>query len=167
MANILNSTEAANVLRCATDDAEMLDLLPSVDAYIEHATGHDWAADSPVNPAAKSAARMLVTLWHEAPAMIGQMSSLPHGLAACLTQLEALAARYKTFAGLDGAGAITLPGAVVGDTVTALVGLIGVTGDQHTSFETVITVDGQIQQTATGDLSANFYQALLTPLGAL
>jgi len=31
----------------------------------------------------------------------------------------------------------------------------------------VITVDGQIQQVSTADLSANWYRAYLTPLGEL
>ncbi len=167
MANILTTTEAANVLRCATDDAAMLDLLPSVDSYIRNATGRDWTADSPVNPAAKSAARMLITMWHEAPAMIGQAGALPHGLAACLSQLEALALRYQTFAGGYGAGPVELPGAMPGDTVTTLTGLIGATGDRRADFETVITVADQIQQVSSADLSSNWYRVLLTPVGAL
>lgn len=89
---ILTTSEAANVLRCETDDAQMLDLLPQVDAYIELATGRDWAADASIRPEAKAAARMLLTLWHENPAMISSgMSGLSWGLSAVLSQLEALA----------------------------------------------------------------------------
>lgn len=92
MANILTADDAANVLRTTKTDQTMLDLLPGVDAYIKMATGRDWTLDTVIRPEAKSAARMLLVMWHEAPAMIGQgLTSLPHGLAAALTQLEALA----------------------------------------------------------------------------
>ena len=46
-------------------------------------------------------------------------------------------------------------------------GLIGVTGDQASSFEAVITVDGYIQQLSTGDLSDKWYRAYLAPLESL
>lgn len=91
MSNILTATEAANVLRTTEDDPLMVDLLPAVDAYIEQATGRDWAADNPVNPIAKSAARMLVAQWHGDPAMIGSEGGLSHGLSAVLAQLEVIA----------------------------------------------------------------------------
>lgn len=91
MANILTAAEAANTLRCDETDPAMLDLLPSVDAYIRMATGRDWAADNPVRAEAKSAARMLLTMWHENPAMLGQAGSLSFGLQAALLQLETLA----------------------------------------------------------------------------
>ncbi len=92
MANILTPSEAANVLRTEVTDALLLDLLPQVDAYIREATGRDWAADTPIHPEAKSAARMLLVMWYENPAMLGSgISSLSHGLSAALTQLEAKA----------------------------------------------------------------------------
>ena len=92
MTNILTSAEAANALRTTTTDPAMLDLLPQVDAYINNATGRDWTADQPIRPEAKSAARMLLVMWHEAPGMIGQgITSLPFGLAAALCQLESVA----------------------------------------------------------------------------
>lgn len=94
---ILTLTEAANVLRTAENDPAMLDLLPGVDAYIQQATGRDWAADNPVRPEAKSAARMLLVLWHENPGMVGQgITSLTYGLRAVLVQLKALALELKT-----------------------------------------------------------------------
>jgi hypothetical protein len=109
----------------------MLALLPSVDVYIQQATGHDWASDSTIEPMAKSAARILISLWHENPAMIGSAASnLSGGLSACLAQLEALSLRYMIFEGLPGVGYISLPGAHEGDTVTALIGVVGITGDQ-------------------------------------
>jgi len=161
MANILTAAEAAQVLRCEATDALMLALLPSVDAYIKGATGHDWAADSTVNPAAKSAARILITLWHENPAMIGSQGALPWGLSAVLSQLEALALRYVIFEGLSSAGAIPLPGARRGDQVTQLIGVVNVSGDQSGSFETVITYDDEIQQTSSSDLEEKYFRALL------
>lgn len=165
MGSILSTAEAANVLRCAETDANMIDLLPMVDAYIERATGHDWAADDPAAPEAKAAARMLLVRWHEDPGGMAAGTALGQGLSAALGQLEALALRYFRFAGNNGAGPVYLPGARAGDTVTALIGLVGVSGDQSANFETVITVDDEIQQTATGDLSDYWYQAHLTPLG--
>ena len=94
---ILNTNEAATVLRCAEDDPNMLDLLPAVDTYLANATGIDWAADDYEIPQeAKNAARMLLVMWHENPAMIGMPgSSLGFGLAAVLMQLKALALQLE------------------------------------------------------------------------
>jgi len=93
MPNILTPLEASHVLRCETDDPLMLDLLRSVDFYIEQATGRDWTADAPVvHVGAKQAARILLTLWHENPAGIGANTGMmPAALSACLGQLEAYA----------------------------------------------------------------------------
>lgn len=97
MANILTAAEAATILRCENTDANMLLLLPQVDAYIRNATGRDWAADSPISPAAKMAARILLVLWHEDPGMMaGGQSTLSAGLTACLTQLEAYGLQLET-----------------------------------------------------------------------
>ena len=97
MANILTAVEAANVLRCLTTDALMLQLLPQVDKYIYTATGRNWTLDSTIEPTAKSAAQMLLVMWHEAPGQIGQgITSLPWGLSAALVQLEALALQLET-----------------------------------------------------------------------
>lgn len=89
----LTPTEAATVLRCDESDPNMLMLLPLVDAYLANATGMDWAEDPYEVPnEAKSAARMLLVMWHENPAMVGMpQSSLGFGLAAVLMQLKALA----------------------------------------------------------------------------
>lgn len=96
MANILTAQEAANVLRTSETDPAMLDLLPAVDTYIEHATGRDWTADTTIYPEAKAAARMLLVRWHEDPGGMAAGSALGYGLGACLTQLEALALTLKT-----------------------------------------------------------------------
>jgi hypothetical protein len=155
--------EAAVVLRCESTDENMLALLPQVDAYIQQATGRDWTVDSPISPVAKSAARMLLVMWHENPGMIGNMSSLNFGLTSALVQLESLALRYVTFEGLDGAGYIEIPNVVAGTTVSSVVGVVGVSGDQHTNFESVITEDGYIYQSSTSDLSSKWYRAYLVP----
>ena len=84
-----------------------------------------------------------------------------------LVQLEALAMRYFRFQGLSGAGSIYLDGVSIGDTVSSVSGLIGVTGDQSAKFETVISVDGYIQQTASEDLSDNWYTAYIIPPSGL
>jgi hypothetical protein len=98
-ANILSSTEAANVLRCETDDPDMLALLPLVDSYLEGATGRDWTLDASIYPQAKAAARMVLVKWHEDPGGMGGAASLGWGLSATITQLEALALKLA----LDGA----------------------------------------------------------------
>lgn len=168
MANILTATEASNVLRTTTTDVLMLNMLPAIDAYIRNATGHDWAGDTTIREEAKSAARMLLVLWYENPAMIGGgVSTLASGLTAVLTQLEALALRYREFRGLSSSGYVSLPGVKIGDTVQSVAGIIGVTGDQAAKFETVITVDGLLKQISDDDLYDNFYRALLIPLESL
>ena len=154
---ILTATEAATVLRCATDDPDMLALLPLVDQYIHNATGHNWAADATIQPAAKAAARMLLVMWHENPAMLANgITSLNHGLVACLSQLEALALRYRNFEGLPGAGLIRLLGAREGDIVSELVGLVGASGDQSANFESVITYNNHIRQISSSNLDETF-----------
>ena len=93
---ILSQAEAATVLRCEQDDPNMIDLLPLVDGYIRQATGRDWSQDTWVRPEAKAAARMLLVRWHEDPGGMASGSALGYGLAAILTQLEALALQLKT-----------------------------------------------------------------------
>ncbi len=56
-------------------------------------------------------------------------------------------------AGKNGAGALTLAGTKVGDIVAGVANLT-TPGDLKSSFETVITVAGQIQQSAATNLSA-------------
>jgi len=53
----------------------------------------------------------------------------------------------------NGAGAVTLAGAVIGDTVESVVNLT-TPGDITSSFEATISVAGQIQQSAATNLSA-------------
>jgi hypothetical protein len=160
--NILTAAEAAVVLRCEEDDPDMLQLLPQIDAHIKNATGRDWAAETPIRQEAKSAARILLVQWYENPAMLGQgMASLSAGLTSCLLKLEAIALSYRTFEGRTGQGSIDLPGAEVWDKVCSVTGLVGMTGDQSSSFEAMISVEGQIQQTSTSDLSGKLFRVQL------
>lgn len=84
------------MLRCEANDADMLALLPLVDAFIQQATGRAWQGDNPVRSEAKAAARMLLVMWHENPAMTGSTNVLNFGLTAALVQLEALALQLET-----------------------------------------------------------------------
>lgn len=68
---------------------------------------------------------------------------------------------YTTL-GSNGAGAITVTGAQVGDVVTGVDGITsGTLGDLSAGFESTITVAGQIQQSSATDYSA---KALLITL---
>ena len=168
MANILTAAEAAIVLRTSASDAAMLALLPLVDSYLKNASGHDWAADTTIRPEAKAAAQMLITMWYENPGMTASgITTLNFGLQAALVQLEALAESYREFLGRNGAGGCVMTGAKVGDTVSTLVGIIGITGSQVASFETVITVDDQIQQLSSSDLSTKWFRAFIVKPGEL
>lgn len=168
MANILTAAEGANVLRCASTDATMLQLLPMIDKYIQNASGHDWASDTSILPEAKAAAQMLLVMWYENPAMIaGGISSLNFGLSAVLVQLEAIALRYVEFEGISSAGFISLPGVQEGDSVASLAGIIGVSGDQSASFETVISESGYIKQLSGSDLSDKWFRAYIKTPGEL
>lgn len=161
--NILTAAEAAKKLRCETTDPLMLALLPLVDSYIKNATGHDWAADSNINPTAKDAAMDYIDCLHEG----GWRSEyLQENFIGKLNQLEALGRRYMIFEGLPGAGYINLPGAREGDTVTAVTGIVGITGDQSSKFESVVSITGYIQQISADNLDEKFYRVLLTPLEA-
>lgn len=76
------------------------------------------------------------------------------------TGIDAEALELIGFTGRNGAGAITLTGAAVGDVV---IGVANVTdgADDSSGFETAITVVNQIQQSSASDLSTKKYAALL------
>lgn len=160
MANILTVAKAANFVRCAADDAVMVQFLPLVDAYLKHATGHDWAADASIDPSAELAAGMLLTYWYDNPHMVGQP---PAALTASLVTLEAIALKYRKyeFDGLDGAGSIYLEGVRKGDVVVSVTGVYGVSGDQTASFESIVSDDDYFEQTSASDLSDNRYVVVL------
>ena len=66
--------------------------------------------------------------------------------------LKVLNNLYASVQGLNGAGSISLVGTRVGDVVTVLTGTALQRG---VYFEETISVDDQIQQTFTGDLSGS------------
>lgn len=160
MPNVLSAQEAANFVRTSVSDAVMLQLLPLVDSYLLNATGHDWAADSTIHATAKTAAGILLVHWYDTPAAIGQT---PAALSSTLVQLEAEALKFRKFhfEGRNGAGGVSLPGARVGDAVISLTGVYGVSGNQTSLFEAVISADDQIQQTSGGDHSQSQFVAVL------
>lgn len=160
MTNVLTAAQAANFIRTQTTDAVMLQLIPLVDEYLKNATGHDWASDATIHNTAIIAAGMLITYWYDNPNLIGQA---PQTVRATLLQLEAEALKYRKyeFAGSNGAGSISLPGARQGDEVVKLIGTYGVSGDQSAQFEATVSEDDAIQQTGGGDLSDNLYVVVL------
>ncbi len=160
MSNILTAAQAANFIRTSVTDAVMLQLLPLVDDYIKNATGHDWASDASVDNTALVAAGMLLTFWYDNPSMVGQA---PLAVRSTLMQLEAKAMNYRKyqFNGGSTSGSVAFDEARIGDVVIKLIGVYGVSGDQSSKFESIITVDGQIQQTNSSDLSDNQYVVVL------
>lgn len=157
---ILTNAEAANFLRTSSSDAVMQQLMPLVDEYLLTATGHDWAADTEKDNTAKTAAGMLLTFWYDNPSMVGQV---PASVRSTLMQLEGKALRYRKyqFSGSSSSGSIILENVRKGDEVIRLVGIYGVSGDQSSNFESVISEDDEIQQTHSGDLSENLYVVVL------
>lgn len=78
----------------------------------------------------------------------------PAGLQGAIDKQTGL-----TFMGRSGSGACTLSGVKVNDIVLSVTGISGspIVGDQSSKFESTISVADQIQQSNTGDLSANMY----------
>lgn len=67
-----------------------------------------------------------------------------------------------SFSGAAAAGACTATGLNVGDVILSVTGLASATaGDQSANFETVVSVDDQIQQSSASNLSSNVYLALV------
>jgi len=159
MANILTAAEAAAFIRTATSDTVMTALLPMVDEYLFKATGHDWANDTTIDPAAKLAAGTLLTAWYDNPAMVG--NGAPANALLATLEARALAFRKYAFAGLNGAGSIYLEHARKGDVVMSLIGTYGVSGDQKASFAASIADDQVLLQLSGSDLSDNLYSVVL------
>lgn len=91
-------------------------------------------------------------------------SALLTGGAANSVTGNALAAgaqRLLAFAGHNNVGACTLTGAKIGDTVTGVIDLAAGSVSAASSFESTITVNDQIQQTSSSNLSGVKYAALL------
>ena len=165
MANILTAAEGALFLRTDATDVIMLQLLPLVDEFIQRATGRDWTQDATINNTAKSAAMILLLHWYDNPAQAqrGSETLLPYGLTNVLSQLEAEALKYRKyqFEGIDGAGDISLPGALQGDDLISLTGVYGLSGDQSAKFESEISDTGYIAQTSGSDLTDNLFVVIL------
>ena len=67
-------------------------------------------------------------------------------------------------AGNNGVGAITVAGAVVGDTVVAVENLTTpAIVARGTSFEATVSVAGQVQQLSSSNLSGNNYRVTVVP----
>lgn len=75
-------------------------------------------------------------------------------------KIASTALKYLAFTGKNGAGAITLTGAAVGDKVA---GVANTTdgGSGASLFESTVTVINQIQQSSASDLSTKKYTVLL------
>ena len=161
--SILTASEAANAIRVDATDADLLALLPLVDAFVNRATGRDWTQDGTINNLAKNAARMLIVQWYDNPAQVGDGNSLSFGLKNTLMQLESEALKYRKyeFEGINGGGSIYIHGAREGDDVIKLVGTYGASGDQTDKFESEISEENQIVQTSTDDLSEKHYVVIL------
>lgn len=159
MTNILTAGEAAEVLRVEITDANMLRLLPLIDAYIKNASGRDWTLDNPAHPTAKSAARMLLVRWFEDPGQMASGNTLNFGLNAAMTQLKALALelaeggvpndwlvlmRCNAYNGLDPAASLVLVfNHSLSDGAAAKVSLLDANGAAVTTTKT-LDVSGKI-----------------------
>lgn len=93
---ILTSTEAKDILRLeAGGTYPVLSIvLPAIDDYLHQATGHDWAADTSIDPVAKGAAMMLLVQWYENPAMIGSIDNMQYGISNVIEMLTARSLPY-------------------------------------------------------------------------
>lgn len=81
----------------------------------------------------------------------------PHALGSSIIKLDII-----SFTGKNGAGACTATGLKTSDIVLSVTGVAaGTKGDQAAKFESVVTVNDQIQQSDAGDLSSNVYMALV------
>ena len=81
----------------------------------------------------------------------------PAGLQGSIANVELIA-----FAGAAAAGPCTATGLKAGDLVLSVTGIAaGTVGDQSGKFEATISVNDQIHQSDSGNLSANIYLALV------
>lgn len=68
----------------------------------------------------------------------------------------------RVAAGSNGAGAITITGAKVGDNVEIVINL-STPADASSSFETTVTIAGQVQQTSASNLSGSTFLFCVQP----
>lgn len=69
----------------------------------------------------------------------------------------------KAANGLNGAGGVAIANTQPGDTVVSVTGLSGASGDASSSFESTVSVAGQVQQTSASNLSGNVYLFVVFP----
>jgi len=91
--------------------------------------------------------------------------------AVALTKISATGIKCLAAAGKNGAGAIALSGAAIGDRLVAAFGAPTAGGALEvkvpgTDFEAAVTVADQIQQASASNLSANTYVFILIPAAA-
>ena len=91
--------------------------------------------------------------------------------SVALTKISVTGIKCLAAAGKNGAGAITLTGAAVGDRLVAVFGAPTAGGTLEvkvpgTDFEAAMTVENQIQQVSVSNLSANTYAFVLIPAAA-
>jgi hypothetical protein len=117
-------------------------------------------AANAINQASSASTSGIVELATSAEAIAG----VDTGRVVTPAALQAVFGKLKmiSFDGRNGAGACTATGAVDGDIVLAVFGITsGALGAADASFEAIVTVDDQIQQSAATNLSANDFVALL------
>lgn len=142
------------------ENATLIELASSAETI----TGED--ATKGVTPAglqakiASATAKGIVELATSAEAITGtdtERALTAAGLAAVLAKLEII-----SFSGVAEAGACTAVGLNAGDVVLSVTGTVAAdVGNQSSSFESVVTVDDQIQQTSASDLSSKVFAALV------
>ena len=91
--------------------------------------------------------------------------------SVALTKIGITGIKCLAAVGKNGAGAITLTGAAVGDRLVAVFGAPSAGGALEakvpgTDFEAAVTVADQIQQASVSNLSANTYVFVLIPAAA-
>src|SRR5512138_3105003 len=90
------------------------------------------------------------------------------GGSVALTKIGLTGIKCLAAAGKNGAGAVTLTGAAVGDRLVAVFGAPTAGGALEakvpgTDYEAAVTVENQIQQASASNLSANTYVFILIP----
>ena len=111
-------------------------------------------------PAATDSVAGKVELATDAEALAGEDTGkavTPHALVGAIGKVEVI-----SFTGKDGVGACDAVGLNENDIVLSITGIAtGSLGDQSGKFESVVSVDDEIQQSDAGDLSDNIYLALV------
>jgi hypothetical protein len=92
----------------------------------------------------------------------GDESALQLDGKCVLSNRQAAPFFTATAAGNNGAGAITVTGAVKGDTVVSVNNLSS-PADASSSFESTVTVTGQVQQSSASNLSGSTFLFIIYP----